>query len=87
MHTGKVQQSVQGSHALGNPAVLLPWFVAHLGRLPTWDEDGAAGAPRGVRAGDVVTTGSWTRVIEARARQRVDVTFEGIGVATVSFVP
>lgn len=84
---GKVQQSVEGSHALGNPAVLLPWFVAHLGRLPTWDEDGSAGPPRGVRAGDVVTTGSWTKVIEARAKQRVDVTFEGIGTATVSFVP
>ena len=82
---GKVQQSVQGSHALGNPAVLLPWFVAHLGRLPSYDEDGVPGAPRGVKAGDIVTTGSWTKVIEARAKQRVDVTFEGIGTATVSF--
>lgn len=82
---GKVQQAVQGTHALGNPAVLLSWFVAHLGRLPSYDEDGVAGPPRGVKAGDVVTTGSWTKVVEARARQRVDVTFEGIGAATVTF--
>ena len=82
---GKVQQSVQGSHALGNPAVLLPWFVAHLGRLPTLDGDGQPAAPRGIRAGDVLTTGSWTKVVEARAKQRVDVVFEGIGAASVSF--
>lgn len=82
---GKVVESATGSHALGNPAVLLPWFVAHLGRLPTWDEDGVAGPPRGVRAGDVVTTGSWTKVAEARAKQAVAVRFDGIGEASFSF--
>lgn len=83
---GKVHEAVQGSHGLGNPAVLLPWFVAHLGRLPTWDAAGHAGPPRGVKAGDVVTTGSWTRVVEARAKQRVEVNFAEIGTATVTFV-
>jgi 2-keto-4-pentenoate hydratase len=82
---GKVQQAVLGTHALGNPAVLLPWFVAHLGRLPTLDRDCQPAAPRGIKAGDVVTTGSWTKVVEARAKQRVDVVFEGIGAASVSF--
>jgi 2-keto-4-pentenoate hydratase len=84
---GKVQQSVEGSHALGNPAVLLPWFVAHLGRLPTWNVDGEAGSPRGVKAGDVVTTGSWTTVVEAKAKQKVEVIFEGIGSASLTFAP
>ncbi len=83
---GKVHEAVTGSHSLGNPAVLLPWFVAHLGRLPTWDAEGRGGPPRGVKAGDVVTTGSWTKVVEARAKQRVDVTFVDIGTATVTFV-
>lgn len=83
---GRVHEAVQGSHGLGNPAVLLPWFVAHLGRLPTRDAEGRAGPPRGVKAGDVVTTGSWTRVVEARAKQRVDVVYSGIGTATVTFV-
>ncbi len=82
---GKVVERVQGSHALGNPAVLLPWFVAHLGRLPTRDADGNAGPPRGVKAGDIVTTGSWTKVVEAKARDRVEVEFEGLGTATVAF--
>ena len=82
---GKVVERVQGSHALGNPAVLLPWFVAHLGRLPTRDADGNAGPPRGVKAGDVVTTGSWTKVVEAKASDRVEVEFEGLGTATVAF--
>ena len=83
---GKVHEAVTGTHALGNPAVLLPWFVAHLGRLPTYDAEGNAGPPRGVRAGDVVTTGSWTKVVEAKARDRVEVNFEDIGVARFSFV-
>ena len=83
---GKLVERATGSHALGNPAVLLPWFAAHLGRLPTWDEDGVAGPPRGVRAGDVVTTGSWTKVAEARAKQTVEVRFDGIGDVSVSFV-
>lgn len=82
---GKLQEAATGSHALGNPAVLLPWFVAHLGRLPTW-VDGEAGPPRGVRAGDVVTTGSWTRVVEAGPGQVVDVRFDGIGGASLTFV-
>ena len=83
---GKVLEAVQGSHGLGNPAVLLPWFVAHLGRLPTWDAEGHPGPPRGVKAGDIVTTGSWTKIVEARAKQRVEVTFVDIGTATVTFV-
>ncbi|MEO8937638.1 MAG: fumarylacetoacetate hydrolase family protein [Burkholderiaceae bacterium] len=82
---GKVHETAVGSHALGNPAVLLPWFVAHLGRLPTLDPDGRPGAPRGVKAGDIVTTGSWTKVVEARARQRVDVRFVDIGEVSVAF--
>jgi 2-keto-4-pentenoate hydratase len=81
----RVHEAVRGSHALGNPAVLLPWFVAHLGRLPTFDADGRPGPPRGVRAGDVVTTGSWTKVVEAKAKQRVEASFEGIGSAVLSF--
>jgi 2-keto-4-pentenoate hydratase len=82
---GRRVQAVEGSHGLGNPAVLLPWFAAHLGRLPTRDADGHEGPPRGVREGDVVTTGSWTRVVEAKAKQRVDVVFDGIGEASVTF--
>lgn len=82
---GRIQETVTGTHALGNPAVLLPWFVAHLGRLPTWDEDGEPGPPRGVKAGDIVTTGSWTKIAEAKPKQTAVVTFEGIGSASLTF--
>lgn len=72
---GKLREAAEGSHALGNPAVLLPWFAAHLGSRR------GAGEARGVRAGDVVTTGSWTKVVEAKAGQRIAVEFPGIGSA------
>ncbi len=82
---GKPHESAVGSHALGNPAVLLPWFVAHLGRLPTYDADGRAGPPRGVKAGDVVTTGTWTKPFDAKPGQRVDVEFAEIGRVALTF--
>jgi hypothetical protein len=66
--------------------VLLPWFVAYLGKLPTRDADGRPGPARGVKAGDVVTTGSWTKVVEAKPKQRVTADFPGIGAASVTFV-
>ena len=72
---GKLRETAEGSHPLGNPAVLLPWFVAHLGSRSETRE------ARGVRAGDVVTTGSWTKVVEAKAGQRIAVEFPGIGSA------
>ena len=72
---GKIRDAAEGSHPLGNPAVLLPWFVAHLG-----SRSGTAEA-RGVCAGDVVTTGSWTKVVVAKAGQRITVEFPGIGSA------
>lgn len=82
---GRIVEVFEGSHALGNPAVLLPWFVAHLGRLPTRDAGGQAGPPRGVKAGDVVTTGSWTKVAEAGPKTAVEVEFPGIGRASFRF--
>ncbi len=82
---GRRHESATGSHGLGNPAVLLPWFVAHLGRLPTVDADGRAGPPRGVKAGDVVTTGTWTKPFDAKPGQRVEVEFPGIGRVALTF--
>ena len=75
---GKVRETALGSHALGNPLVLLPWFVAHMGSRSGTSE------ARGVRAGDVVTTGSWTKVVEAKAGQRIAVEFPGIGFARLA---
>jgi hypothetical protein len=61
-----------GTHALADPAWVLPAWLRHATR------DGAT-----VRAGSVVTTGTWCGVLHAHAGDRVTVSFDGIGHATV----
>jgi len=61
-----------GTHALGNPAWLLPAWLRHATR------DGQA-----VPAGSVVTTGTWVGVLPAHAGDDVTVEFEGIGRAAL----
>lgn len=59
------------SHPLGDPRVLLPWWLAFA----------TARAP--LRAGDVVTTGSWCGMVPISSDSRATVMFEGIGRAEV----
>ena len=66
--------SARGSHSWGNPLRLLPWAAAHCARR---------GRP--LRAGDVLTTGSWTGMEFARPGDDVVARFPGIGEATVRF--
>ena len=61
-----------GTHALGDPAWVLPGWLRHATR------DGGT-----VRAGAVVTTGTWCGVLFAHAGDRVAVTFDGVGQASV----
>ncbi len=76
---GKVHERVQVNHPLGNPFVLLPWFVAHLCKR-------ADGAYDGVKAGDVVTTGSLNKLVRCKAGDVVIAEFPGIGSATARFI-
>jgi 2-keto-4-pentenoate hydratase len=76
---GKVHERFEVAHPLGNPWVLLPWFVAHLGKRA----DGAYG---GVKAGDVVTTGSLNKLLRCKAGDEVLAEFPGIGSVTARFV-
>jgi 2-keto-4-pentenoate hydratase len=62
-----------GTHPLRDPRVLLPWFLTHA----------VARAP--LRAGDIVTTGSWCGMLPVRAGSRVVVRFAGVGSAEVTF--
>ncbi|HUG22693.1 fumarylacetoacetate hydrolase family protein [Piscinibacter sp.] len=62
----------RGTHALGDPAWLLPQWLRHATR-------GGATVPRGT----VVTTGTWCGLLEAQAGDAVDVEFDGIGRASV----
>ncbi|MGH8703964.1 MAG: 2-keto-4-pentenoate hydratase [Burkholderiales bacterium] len=61
-----------GAHPFGNPFRLMPWIAGHCARR--------AG---GLRAGDVVTTGSWTGLEFARPGEEIVARFPGIGEASV----
>ena len=71
---GNVVADTRGGHPLGDPSVLLPWFVRHV-------------AARGheLRAGDLVTAGTWAGMIPALPGDAVDVEFQDVGSATVTF--
>ena len=63
-----------GTHSLGDPAWLLAEWLRH------------ATAEYGtLRAGTVVTTGSWVGLVRAQPGERVHAQFEGIGEAWLQF--
>lgn len=63
-----------GSHPLGDPsAVLLPWL---LHATECWGE---------VPAGTIVTTGSWTGIVQAPAGSQISISFEGLTQAWMNF--
>ncbi len=63
--------TARGAHPYGNPFRLLPWAAAHCAQR---------GKP--LRAGDVVTTGSWTGLELARPGEEISARFPGIGEAS-----
>ncbi len=62
----------RGTHPLGDPTWLLPTWLKHATRGGTV-----------VRAGTAVTTGTWCGMLAAGRGDRVSVTFDGIGEASV----
>ena len=63
----------------GDPFALVAWLASHLGsRSPTL-------AKRGLKAGDIVTTGSWNGVDFAETGMNVTANFEGLGSASVAY--
>ena len=64
----------RGGHPLGDPTWLLPWFVRHV-----------AARCGGVRAGDLVTLGTWAGLLPAACGERIHVEFDGVGQASVEF--
>jgi len=71
---GEVVRETRGGHPLGNLLFLLPWLAQHAA---------AHGTP--LRAGDVVTAGTWTGVYEAFPGETIDVEFDGVGRASARF--
>jgi len=62
----------RGSHALADPLFVLPDWLRHATR-----------GGRTVRAGTVITTGTWVGILHAAAGERVTAEFPGIGQASV----
>ncbi|MBI2752008.1 MAG: fumarylacetoacetate hydrolase family protein [Betaproteobacteria bacterium] len=73
---GQRRVDVTGAHPCGDPFRLLPWIVAH-----------CAHRSDGLRAGDVVTTGSWGGMHPAAPGQTVLARFPGIGEASATIPP
>ena len=71
---GATIHDARGGHALVDPGELLPWFVRHV-----------AERSGGVRAGDLVTAGTWVGILPARGGDSIEVEFDGIGRAIVRF--
>lgn len=69
---GKKSVKAVGAHPFGNPFRLMPWIISHCAKR--------AG---GLRAGDIVTTGSWTGLELARPGDEIMAMFPGIGEAKV----
>ena len=70
---GVLLKKGKGCHALGNPLTLLPWLADH------------AGTRNPLKAGDVVTTGSWLGMHFIEPGANVLVEFPGVGSAAVHF--
>ena len=70
---GERRVAVQGVHPYGTPYALMPWTLSHLAKRTA-----------GLRAGDVVTTGSWGGMHFAAPGDEVIARFPGIGEARVT---
>jgi 2-keto-4-pentenoate hydratase len=65
---GDQRHAFQGTHSLADPAFVLPAWLRHATR------DGQV-----VRAGSVVTTGTWCGILQAKAGDLVSARFDGLG--------
>jgi 2-keto-4-pentenoate hydratase len=74
LRNGDVVRETRGGHPLGDLLFLLPWLAQH-----------AASRRMPLRAGDIVTAGTWTGVLEAFPGETIDVEFDGIGRASATF--
>lgn len=71
---GAQEHSFRGTHSLADPAFVLPAWLRHATR-----------AGQVVRAGSVVTTGTWCGILQAQAGDLVSARFDGLGQAQVQF--
>jgi 2-keto-4-pentenoate hydratase len=70
---GRIAFDGTGTHPLGDPRVLLRWWLQHAARRSP------------LRSGDIVTTGTWCGMVDAPAGSTLTVRMHGIGEARVAF--
>lgn len=71
---GEQQHHFRGTHSLADPAFVLPAWLRHATRHG-----------QVVRAGSVVTTGTWCGILQAQAGELVSARFDGLGQVQVQF--
>ena len=71
---GKPMHQARGGHPLNDPLQPVVWLANHLSQFG-----------QGLRAGEIVTTGSWNDVRQVTCGQSVTAWFDGLGSAIVSF--
>jgi len=69
MVNGSLVGQAVGAHPAKDPSLLLPWLVGHCAKRG------------GLRAGDIVTTGSWVGIVPVAPGDDVVARFAGIGEA------
>jgi 2-keto-4-pentenoate hydratase len=74
VHVGASEHTFRGTHSLADPAFVLPAWLRHATR------NGQV-----VRAGSVVTTGTWCGILQAQAGDLVSARFDGLGQVQVQF--
>jgi 2-keto-4-pentenoate hydratase len=73
---GAVAAEAEGSHPCADPLWPLPWLAKH-----------AAARGKALRAGDLITTGSWVGILPVKAGDRVSASFDGIGSVQLQLAP
>lgn len=69
---GSIRAQAVGAHPAKDPSTLLPWMRAH------------CASRGGLQPGDIVTTGSWVGIVEARPGEDIVARFPGIGEAALA---
>lgn len=72
---GQCLQSGRGGHPLGSPVEILPWLAGH---VETHGD--------GLKAGDLIASGTWTRLYFTRPGEHIKACFDGIGEVELNII-
>jgi len=71
---GRVAADTVGTHPVGDPLWTMRWLIEH-----------AIQRYGGLRKGDLITTGAWSGIMPVAPGDLVEVSFDGIGQASLAF--